>query len=184
MRFFLSDSFFLFNSFFEGIQIHNLLMIDFLFFMVCLGMIAALVANFPGKPVRFPAILGLFTPILITFFPWQILQKNIIRGFLGILMFILLVITFLSGFQESRSEMLSEQKVSNISLIMHFVLYSLVSSGMSFAGLIDATKYNCCHQEIYNYLDNISIFVFGIVLLSIVGIAMRCASRYEMNMVR
>lgn len=34
MRFFLSDSFFLFNSFFEGIQIQNLLMIDFLFFMV------------------------------------------------------------------------------------------------------------------------------------------------------
>ena len=84
-------------------------------------MIAALVANFPDKPVRFSAILGLFTPILITFFPWQILQKNIILGF----------------------------------------LYSLVSSGMIFAGLIDATKYNCCHQEIYNYLDNISMFVFG-----------------------
>lgn len=110
--------------------------------------------------------------------------KNIILGFLGILIFILLVITFLSGFQESRSEMLSEQKVPNIALTMHFVLYSLVSSGMIFAGLIDATKYNCCHQKIYNYLDNISMFVFGIVLLSIVGIAMRCASRYEMNMVR
>ena len=162
----------------------NLLMIDFLFFMVCLGMMATLVANFPGKPVRFPAILGLFTPILITFFPWQILQQNIILGFLGILIFILLVITFLSGFQESRIEMLSEQKVSNITLTMHFVLYSLVSSGMIFAGLIDATKYNCCHQEIYNYLDNISMFVFGIVLLSIVGIAMRCASRHEMNIVR
>ncbi len=83
MRFFLSDSFFLFNSCFEGIQMQNLLMIDFLFFMVCLGMMAALVANFPDKPVRFPAILGLFTPILITFFPWQILQKNIILGFFG-----------------------------------------------------------------------------------------------------
>ena len=79
----------------------------------------------------------------------------------GILIFILLVITFLSGFQESRSEMLSEQKVPNIALTMHFVLYSLVSRGMIFAGLIDATKYNCCHQEIYNYLDNISMFVFG-----------------------
>lgn len=79
----------------------------------------------------------------------------------GILIFTLLVITFLSGFQESRSEMLSEQKVPNIALTMHFVLYSLVSSGMIFAGLIDATKYNCCHQEIYNYLDNISMFVFG-----------------------
>ena len=99
-------------------------------------MIAALVANFPDKPVRFSAILGLFTPILITFFPWQILQKNIILGFLGILIFILLVITFLSGFQESRSEMLSEQKVPNIALTMHFVLYSLVSSGMIFAGLM------------------------------------------------
>jgi len=77
------------------------------------------------------------------------------------LIFILLVITFLSGFQESRSEMLSEQKVPNIALTMHFVLYNLVSSGMIFAGLIDATKYNCCHQEIYNYLDNISMFVFG-----------------------
>ena len=76
-------------------------------------------------------------------------------------MFILLVITFLSGFQESRSEMLSEQKVPNSALTMHFVLYSLVSSGMIFAGLIDVTKYNCCHQEIYNYLDNISMFVFG-----------------------
>lgn len=76
MRFFLSDSFFLFNSFFEGIQMQNLLMIDFLFFIVCLGMMAALVANFPDKPVRFPAILGLFTPILITFFPRQILQKK------------------------------------------------------------------------------------------------------------
>lgn len=75
MRFLLSDSFFLFNSCFEGIQMQNLLMIDFLFFMVCLGMMATLVANLPGKPVRFPAILGLFTPILITFFPWQILQK-------------------------------------------------------------------------------------------------------------
>ena len=75
MRFFLSDSFFLFNSFFEGIQMQNLLMIDFLFFMTCLGMMAALVASFPGKPIRFPVILGLFTPILITFFPWQILQK-------------------------------------------------------------------------------------------------------------
>jgi hypothetical protein len=45
-------------------------------------MMAALVANFPGKSVRFSAILGFFTPILITFFPWQILQKNIILGFL------------------------------------------------------------------------------------------------------
>ena len=60
----------------------NLLMIDFLFFMVCLGMMATLVTNFPGKPVRFPVILGLFTTILITFFPWHILQKNIILGFL------------------------------------------------------------------------------------------------------
>ena len=75
MRFFLSDSFFLFNSCFEGIQMQNLLMIDFLFFMVCLGMMAALVANFPDKPIRFPAILGLFTPVLVTFFPWHILQK-------------------------------------------------------------------------------------------------------------
>lgn len=71
------------------------------------------------------------------------------------------MITFLSGFQESRSEMPSEQKVPNITLTMHFVLYSLVSSGMIFAGLIDETKYNCCHQEIYNYLNNISMFVFG-----------------------
>lgn len=37
MRFFLSDSFFLFNSFFEGIQMQNLLMIDFLFFHDMLG---------------------------------------------------------------------------------------------------------------------------------------------------
>lgn len=75
MRFFLSDSFFLFNSFFEGIQIKNLLMIDFLFFMVCLGMMAALVTNFPGKPVRFSAILGFFTPILITFFRGKFYKK-------------------------------------------------------------------------------------------------------------
>lgn len=50
--------------------------------MICLEMMATLVANFPDKSVRFLAILGLFTPILITFFPWQILQKNIILGFL------------------------------------------------------------------------------------------------------
>jgi|GEM_PF-1434051 len=162
----------------------NLLMIDFLFFMVCLGMMAALVANFPDKPIRFPAILGFFTPVLVTFFPWHILQKNIILGFFGIFILILIVLIFLSGFQESRSETPSEQKVPNIALTMHFVLYSLVSSGMIFVGLIDATKYNCCHQEIYNYLDNISMFVFGIMLLSLLGIAMRCGSRYEMNIIR
>lgn len=184
MSFFLSDSFFLFNSFFEGIQMQNLLMIDFLFFIVCLGMMAILVANFPDKPIRFPAILGLFLPVLVTFFPWHILQKNIILGFFGIFMLILIVLIFLSGFQESRSETPSEQKVPNIALTMHFVLYSLVSSGMIFVGLIDATKYNCCHQEIYNYLDNISMFVFGIMLLSLLGIAMRCGSRYEMNIIR
>jgi hypothetical protein len=43
--------------------------------MVCLEMMAALIANFPDKPVRFPAILGLFTPILITFFRGKFYKK-------------------------------------------------------------------------------------------------------------
>lgn len=162
----------------------NLLMIDFLFFIVCLGMMAILVANFPDKPIRFPAILGFFTPVLVTFFPWRVLQENIVLGFVGIFVCTLFVIAFLSGFQEQHNEIPSKTEKPNIILTMYFVLYSFVSSGMIFIGLIDATKYDCCHKMIYNYLDNISMFVFGIMLLSLLGIAMRCGSRYEMNIIR
>lgn len=76
MRFFLSDSFFLPKFFFRRNSNAKSTHDRFFIFHGILGMMAALVANFPGKPVRFPAILGLFTPILITFFPRQILQKN------------------------------------------------------------------------------------------------------------
>ena len=75
MRFFLSDSFFLPKFFFRRNSNAKSTHDRFFIFHGILGMMAALVANFPNKPVRFPAILGLFTPILITFFPWQILQK-------------------------------------------------------------------------------------------------------------
>lgn len=165
MRFFLSDSFFLPKFFFRRNSNAKSTHDRFFIFHGILGMMAALVTNFPGKPVRFSAILGLFTRTFYADFDHIFSVANFTKKYhtwiFGILIFILLVITFLSGFQESRSEMLSEQKIPNIALTMHFVLYNLVSSGMIFTGLIDATKYNCCHQEIYNYLDNISMFVFG-----------------------
>ena len=82
MRFFLSDSFFLPKFFFRRNSNAKSTHDRFFIFHGILGMMAALVTNFPDKPVRFSAILGLFTLILITFFPWQILQKNIILGFL------------------------------------------------------------------------------------------------------
>ena len=66
---------FLFNSFSRNSNTQSTHDRFFIFHGI-LGMMAALVANFPDKPVRFSAILGLFTPILITFFPWQILQKK------------------------------------------------------------------------------------------------------------
>lgn len=159
-------------------------MIDFLFFMVCLGMMAILVANFPEQSVRLPSILGFLSPIIITFFPWRVLQENIVLGFVGIFVCTLFVIAFLSGFQEQRNEIPSKTEKPNIILTMYFVLHSFVSSGMIFIGLIDATKYDCCHKMIYNYIDNICMFLFGIVFLSIIGIAMRCSSRYEMNITR
>ena len=183
MRFVLSDSFFLFNSFSRSSNAkstHD----RFLFSAIFLGMMAILVANFPEKSVRLPSILGFLSPIIITFFPWRILQENIVLGFVGIFICTFFIVAFLSGFQEQRNETPSKKEKSNIILTMYFVLYSFVSSGMIFIGLIDATKYDCCHKMIYNYIDNICMFLFGIVFLSIIGITMRCGSRYEMNITR
>ena len=184
MRFFLSDSFFLVQFFFRRNSNTQSTHDRFFIFHGMLGNDSSISRQFSWQTRKISFYFRTFYADFDHIFSVANFTKKYHTWIFGILMFILLVITFLSGFQESRSEMLSEQKVSNIALTMHFVLYSLISSGMIFAGLIDATKYNCCHQEIYTYLDNISIFVFGIVLLSIVGIAMRCASRYEMNMVR